>query len=208
MRPWHLVLLIALLAPAGAHAAPCGTPGSADLFQQPADGGFIVRVFLAPQDLQAFFPAGQFTVDEAPPPGVYAFWLEGIHYQLRTTPVPSPPGKGRRPGDTTLLARHARTEMPPAADSPPLTVRRDFGTRKLAGRPLHLKVWRQADADGRVFQYFIGTVAGDRIVLLSALLPRGPDQDAQFRAVLAGYSRSLELVASCAAATAAADATR
>ena len=208
MRPWHLVLLIALLAPAGAYATSCGKPGSADLFQQPADGGFVVRVFLPPQDLQAFFPAGQFTVDEAPPPGVYAFWLEGIYYQLRTTPVPPLSGKGRRPGDTVLLARHARSEPQPTAGDLPLTVRRDLGTRRLAGRALHLKVWRQADADGRVFQYFLGTVAGDHIVLLSALLPRGPDQDAQFRAVLAGYSRSLELVASCAPADAAADASR
>lgn len=190
--------LSAALSPA--HAAGCGTPGTAQVFKWKEGAGFVLQVYLDDLDVQLSWPGQQIGRVDRGDPGSRVFRIDGIVYQVTTTPVQALLAGGARPDDVALLALHSEHEVAALAANPahPLTQFEDLGLRdRVPDGPtpaLKFKLWRLAKPDGgELSQYFLSTVVGDQVVTVSALVVEST-QKAQFLAAMDGYASQLRVM--------------
>lgn len=124
-----------------------------------------------------------------------AMQIDGVFYQFLFVPI-SAFSPGPRPSDAELLSRHARWEFDAARRAGgPLDRFADLGNRDRAatdGREAAtFKLWRMHNADDTATQFFVTTVVGDEVVVMSAIPRPDPAAAEQFGKVFRYYADKL-----------------
>lgn len=124
-----------------------------------------------------------------------AMQIDGIFYQFLFVPITDFAGSERRP-DADLLAQHATWEFDAAQRaSGKLDRFEDLGNKvRPAGKGFEMatfKLWRMHNADDTAAQFFVTTVVGGEVVVMSAIHRPIPGKAEQFRKVFRHYAETL-----------------
>lgn len=124
-----------------------------------------------------------------------AMQIDGIFYQFLFVPIADFAASERRP-DAEVLAQHAAWEFEAAQrTSGKLNRFEDLGNMvRPAGNGFEaatFKLWRMHNADDSAAQFFVTTVVGGEVVVMSAILRPVPGKPEQFRAVFRHYAETL-----------------
>ncbi len=124
-----------------------------------------------------------------------AMQIDGVFYQFLFVPI-SAFSPGPRPSDAELLSRHARWEFDAARRAGgPLDRFADLGNKDRPatdGREAAtFKLWRMHNADDTATQFFVTTIVGDEVVVMSAIPRPDPAAAEQFGKVFRYYADKL-----------------
>lgn len=124
-----------------------------------------------------------------------AMQIDGIFYQFLFVPITDFAGSERRP-DADVLAQHATWEFDAAQRaSVKLDRFEDLGNKvRPAGKVFEMatfKLWRMHNADDIAAQFFVTTVVGGEVVVMSAIHRPTPGKAEQFRKVFRHYAETL-----------------
>jgi hypothetical protein len=124
-----------------------------------------------------------------------AMQIDGIFYQFLFVPISDFAPSERRP-DADVLAQHAAWEFQAAQRaSGKLDRFQDLGNKaRPAGNGFEaatFKLWRMHNADDSAAQFFVTTVVGGEVVVMSAILRPVPGTPERFRTVFRHYAETL-----------------
>jgi len=182
--------LAALLTSGPCHSARCGVPGSLNVNKSANGSAFIFYPSRSYGDSRFVLPGKEFQKDLSAPPGKVQFFVDGIHYEFLTTPKAQFVVESEIADDATVLARHTAYERKYI-----LKVAKtgkefhEIGSRQrppVEGTPaLLFRLWQMtvSKKKGDPSQYFLTTVIGDDVAMLSAIVGNGKDEVQALRAL-------------------------
>src|SRR5687768_14620517 len=190
-------LLLTVAAPVAATvtgAEICAKAGTAE--QWDVGGGFTVLPKSGDR-LYVMQLLGESAAPRHEVSGV-AMEVDGIFYQFVFVPIADFSALPRK-DDAALLAEHAEWEIAAARKlGAPLDKFEDLGNKqRLASDNLEaatFKLWSVHDAGYTAAQYYVTTVVGDEIVVMSAIFPGDPVKAHQFGKVFRNYAETLNWI--------------
>ena len=189
-----------IAAQSAVQAAQC-VPSGGIVYRGTDEKSLIFFLPRAEHDLRFELPGHDFANDDGAPPNKMEFFVDGVHYELLGTAVSEFLQPGEQADPRQILPRHAASEHGYAVRSGGLL--KDLQVLDQTVRPafqdtpaLYFLRWKLHDASARDMpaQYFLSTVVGDSVVVLSAIVPK-PEQEALARTALDRFSTSFQFLA-------------
>ncbi|MES3023810.1 MAG: hypothetical protein V4857_19765 [Pseudomonadota bacterium] len=199
----RLLLVCAAFAAVQAQAAVhCAAPGVMAVDKANDGSGFIFFPSRAYGTTAFVVPGRDFRKDPTAASGMTQFFIDGIHYQFLTTSKAPFVDSGQAADDAALLAGHAKWEQAyMVKGGTPLTKFNDLGDRprkaSVGGQAFLFKMWFAVDPkkpDGEA-QYFVSTVVGEDIAILTAMIPSAK-HSTQLMAAFQMFASSFRFVSS------------
>lgn len=195
-------IVSAFLFSSTCHAARCGAPGSLNVYKS-ADGKALI--FFSSRsygDARFQLPGKEFGKDLSAPPEKSQFFIDGIHYEFLTTPKAQFITEGEPADEATVLARHTAYEREYIAKAGnPKSRFLEIGSRQkpaVDGTPaLLFNLWQMkvSKKKGDASQYFLTTVIGDDVAMLTAIIWDGKTEK-QAMSALDSFAQTFRLLRS------------
>ncbi len=173
----------AILISGRCYGAHCGEPGALKVHKSASGNAFVFYPFRSYGDSSFVLPGKDFRKDSSSPPGTVQFFVDGIHYQFLTTPKAKFIVDGEPNDEATVLARHTVYEREFIGRvGNPESEFKEIGSRQRAafeGTPaLFFKLWQMKTSkkNDKATQFFLTTVIGDDVAMLSAISSRVKDE--------------------------------
>ncbi|WP_051293958.1 hypothetical protein [Pseudoduganella violaceinigra] len=153
-------------------------------------------------DSSFVLPGTEFRKDSGGPPESVQFFIDGIHYQFLTTPKSQFIVDGEAGGDAAVLHRHTAYEREFIAKvGNPRSKFQEIGSRNrpaVEGTPaLLFKLWQMKvpGKQGDSMQYYLTTVIGDDVVMLSAII-LDAKYEARVMSALDSFTQTFQFIVS------------
>jgi hypothetical protein len=184
------------------YAVQCAAPGAVNVLKAIDGSGFIFYPSRSYGDTVFVLPGKEFHKDTGAPLGTTQFEIDGIHFQFLTTAKSQFVAPGKLGDDATVLAKHVAYEHKYAvSNGSPLREVQELGNRTKPADEHNpefvFKLWLLKDPkqpDG-VRQYFLTTVVGGEVAVLSAIV-LGPQYEQQAISAFTKFASSLQFVPS------------
>lgn len=186
----NVIGLSAFLIASPCYSARCGTPGSLNVHKSANGRAFILYPSGSYGDSSFVLPGEEFHKDSSAPPEKVQFFVDDIHYEFLTTPKSQFISEGGPADDASILAKHTAYErefIKRVGD--PRHKFHEIGSRQrpaVEGTPaLLFRLWQMtvSKKKGDSSQYFLTTVFGDDVAMLSAIVGSGKEEAQALRAL-------------------------